>query len=226
MKYTFSLYRNKSSRMHLKRVQSLYLIFSVEPRSPDTATVVTAISIGIPFFYAKDSIIAFGAAEHYLLWIKAKVCLVQEYVLRGGTLWNLAEPRSFIWRNTVQLPNCSAGLAWLECWYRHHQQRVIEYMGKQLDSSSNFLVTSRVSKFSKNLFSEIFEAHSKIIYFHDISTISLSFSRNFRINFRENVQHQQHTYQLGMVRKLINFYHTLYTPEFVNTYITEGYRNF
>ena len=29
----------------------------------------------------------------------------------------------------------------------------------------------RVSKFSKNLFREIFEAHSKIIYFREISTI-------------------------------------------------------
>ena len=52
-------------------------------------------------------------------------------------------------------------------------------------------VPIRVSKFSKNLFREIFEAHSKIIYFREISTIfiiifakfSNQFSRKFSNKF-------------------------------------------
>ena len=59
--------------------------------------------------------------------------------------------------------------------------------------------TNRVSKFSKNHFREIFEAHSKIIYFREISTIfiiifakfSNHFLENFREKFRENVNFRE-----------------------------------
>ena len=39
--------------------------------------------------------------------------------------------RRLTWRNTVQLPYRSSGLAWFECWYRTtNRQRVIQYLGK------------------------------------------------------------------------------------------------
>ena len=57
----------------------------------------------------------------------------------------------------------------------------------------------RVSKFSKNHFREIFEAHSKLICFREISTIfiiifakfSNHFRENFREKFRENVNFRE-----------------------------------
>ena len=66
-------------------------------------------------------------------------------------------------------------------------------MFNQLSSFSFFLsyiLVHKVSKFSKNLFREIFEAHSKIIYFLEISTIFIIIFAKFSNQFSQKYLNQ------------------------------------
>ena len=76
----------------------------------------------------------------------------------------------------------------------------------------SYCTPTRVSKFSKNLFPEIFEAHSKIIYFRKISTIFFiifakffnQFSRKFSNKFSRKWKFSQ-----KCSAPVAHIYHTL-----------------
>ena len=99
---------------------------------------------------------------------------------------------------------------------------------------NRFCILTRVSKFSKNLFHKIFEAHSKIIYFRKILTIFIiicakffnKFSRKWKFSQKCSapVAHISTWYGQETDKLVSHIAWHKYTQEFVNTYITEGYR--